>query len=174
MAFDGQIRRTGAALLLICGLGLAACGGFVESGGGVARLTVGTEGGTLTLDGFALVVPPHALGGTVTLSAHRAATDAPAGPAFVVEPADTMFDAVAPAELALNYDGALHTHAAEVFVAVFAAGGWHMLAAPTGHTPTLGSAHGLATTGGTFGVVECPGGVCPAIITDAGVAADAP
>ena len=57
MAFDGQIRRTGAALSLTCGLGLAACGGFVESGGGVARLTVGTEGGSLTLEGFALVGP---------------------------------------------------------------------------------------------------------------------
>ena len=43
-----------------------------------------------------------------------------------------------------------------------------------GHTPTLGSAHGLTTIGGTFGVVECPGGVCPAIVTDAGAAADAP
>ena len=132
MDFDGQIRRTGAALLLTCGLGAAACGGFVESGDSVARLTVGTEGGTLTLDGFALVVPPHALGGTVTLSAHRAATDAPAGPAFVVEPADVTFD-VCPA---MAVSGPL--------------------------------------TGGTFGVVECPGGVCPAIVTDAGAAADAP
>jgi hypothetical protein len=174
MAFDGNIRRTGAALLLTCGLGLAACGGFVESGGGVARLTVGTEGGTLALDGFALVVPPHALGETRTLSAHRASTDAPAGPAFVVEPADVAFDAVAPAEVALAYDGVLHPHAAEVFVAVSTAGGWHVLAAPPAHTPTLGSAHGLTATGGTFGVVECPGGVCPAIVTDAGVAADAP
>lgn len=173
MAFDGQIRRTGAALLLTCGLGLAACGGFVESGGGVARLTVGTEGGSLTLEGFALVVPPHALGGTVTLSAHRAPTDAPASPAFVVEPADVVFDSAAPAEVTLVYDGVLHPHATDAFAAISSAGVWHILAAPSGQTPVLGSAHGLTSHAGTFGVVDCPAAVCPATVTDAGVAADA-
>lgn len=173
MASDRHTSRTGAALLLTCCLGLAACGGFVESGGGVSRLTVGAEGGRLTMEEFALVVPAHALASTVTLTVHRSSTDAPAGAAFVVEPTDVTFDGAAPAEIRLAYDGTLHPHASEVFAAVSSANVWHILPAPAGETPTLGSAHGLTNHGGTFGVVDCPGGTCPADISDAGVAADA-
>ena len=173
MASERHTGRMGAVLVVTCGLAVAACGGFVESGGGVARLTVGAEGGMLELESFALVVPPHALAATVTLSVHRAPTDAPAGPAFVVEPADVTFAIAPAAEVRLPYDATLYPHATEVYAAVSLADGWHILATPPGDTPTLGSAHGLTTNGGTFGVINCPGGICPASVTDGGVTADA-
>ena len=137
-----------------------ACGGFVETGGGVTRLTVGAEGGTLETDGFALVIPAHALGMTVTLSAERAHSDSPAGPAFAIEPASVTFDQGMPAEVRLAYDGAAHPHALEVFAAILQSGGWQALPPPVGDVATAGSAHGTTTTVGTFGVLGCPGGVC--------------
>ena len=137
------------------------CGDFVESNDDVKRLTVGTEGGTLTIDTFALVVPPHALDHTVTLSAHREATDAPAGPAFTVASTDPVtFPSIA-AEVTLHYDAAVHTHPADVYAATWVSGVWHQLTRPAGDPGTAGVAHGVTTAVGTFGVIDCPGGVCP-------------
>jgi hypothetical protein len=162
MAFDARAWSRTAALLIAGACAPLGCGGFVESGGGVTRLTVGAEGGTLATSGLTLVVPPHALTATVTLSAHRAAGDSPAGSAFTIEPADVGFDPLTPAEVTLDYDATAHAHPSEVFAAVSAAGGWHALPRPAGDPGTAGLAHGVTTTLGTFGVLDCPGGVCAA------------
>jgi hypothetical protein len=161
MAFDVRTWSRTAALLIGAACAPFGCGGFVESGGGVTRLTVGAEGGTLATTGFALVVPPHALMATVTLSVHRAAVDAPAGSAFTVESAEHVsFDSMTPGEVTLDYDAAVHAHPGDVFVAVAATDGWHALTRPAGDPGTAGLARSATTTLGTFGVLDCPGGVC--------------
>jgi hypothetical protein len=139
----------------------SGCGGFVESGDDVQRLTVGTEGGTLAMGDFALVVPPRALAHTVTLSAHREEADAPAGPAFTVGSTEHVTFPSMAANVTLHYDAAIHTHPAEVFVAILVSNVWHRLDPPAGDPHAPGVAHGETTAIGTFGVVECPGGVCP-------------
>jgi hypothetical protein len=157
-----ELRRQATAGL-VAGLAIVAsgCGGFVESGDGVQRLTVGAEGGTLAMGDFALVVPPHALDHTVTLSAHREAMDAPAGPAFTVGSTDHVtFPSVA-ANVTLRYDAAVHTHPAEMFVAILVSEVWHRLTVPAGDPHTPGVAHGETIEIGTFGVIECPAGACP-------------
>ena len=51
--------RTGSMAGLVVALAIASgCGDFVESGDGVQRLTVGTEGGTLAIGEFALITEP--------------------------------------------------------------------------------------------------------------------
>ena len=139
----------------------AGCGDFVESNDDVKRLTVGAEGGTLAIDTFALVVPPHALDHTVTLSAHRETTDAPAGPAFTVGSTEPVtFPSIA-AEVTLHYDATVHMHPPDVYAATLVSGVWHQLARPAGDPGTAGVAHGVTNAVGTFGVIDCPGGVCP-------------
>src|SRR5262245_31148823 len=118
-----------AAVVLALAAGGAACGGFVESGGSISRLTVGPEGGRLTYDTFALGVPPQAVGSTVTLSAQRAASDAPAGPAFVVGPDHVTFPMAAPAEVELAYDAISYPHPFFFFFFFFSSGGWQPLSA---------------------------------------------
>jgi len=150
----------GAFLALLAGTG-AGCGDFVESGDGVQRLTVGAEGGTLTIGDFALVVPAHALDHTVTLSAHRETMDAPAGPAFTVTSTDHVsFPSIA-ADVTLHYDATIHMHPSDVFAATLVSGVWHQLTRPAGDPGTSGVAHGVTMDVGTFGVIDCPGGVCP-------------
>ena len=161
MAFERRTWPVSVAILSVLATGGSSCGGFVESGGDVKRLTVGAEGGTLATEGFALVVPPHALGEIFTLSAQRAAMDAPAGPAFTVGPGHVTFDPTIPADVTLHYDATVHAHPADVFAAILVADVWHMLARPAGDTGTAGIAHGVTPGVGTFGVVDCPGGVCP-------------
>ena len=139
----------------------AGCGDFVESSDDVKRLTVGAEGGTLTIDTFALVVPAHALDHTVTLSAHREMTDSPAGPAFTVGSTDHVTFTPVAAEVTLHYDAAVHTHPAETYAATLVSGVWHQLTRPAADPGTPGVAHGETTEVGTFGVIECPGGICP-------------
>jgi hypothetical protein len=151
---------TNAFVVLLTAAGLG-CGGFVESGDDVKRLTVGAEGGTLSNAEFALVVPPHALDHTVTLSARRAAVDAPAGPAFTVSSTDHVTFLSVPADVAVGYDASVHIHPAEVFAAIQVADVWHALARPAGDPGTAGAAHGVTTEVGTFGVIDCPGGICP-------------
>jgi hypothetical protein len=153
--------RSKAGRILALAIAASGCGGFVESGGDVQRLTVGAEGGTLAIGDFALVVPPQALAHTVTLSAHREETDAPAGPAFTVGSPDIVTFSSVAADVTLHYDDAVHTHAAEVFVAILVSNVWHRLDPPAGDPHTPGVAHGETTEIGTFGVIECPGGVCP-------------
>jgi hypothetical protein len=154
--------RTGSMAGLVVALAIASgCGDFVESGDGVQRLTVGTEGGTLTLGEFELVVPPHALDHTVTLSVHRETADAPAGPAFTVSATDQVSFGSTPADVTLHYDTAVHTHPADVYAATLVSGVWHQLPRPAGDSGTSGVAHGVTTDVGTFGVIECPAGVCP-------------
>jgi len=153
--------RSKAGWILALAIAGPGCGGFVESGDDVRRLTVGEGGGTLAIDEFALVVPPHALAHTVTLSAHREETDAPAGPAFTIGSADHVtFPSVA-ATVKLHYDAAVHPHPAEVFVAVLVSNVWHRLDPPASDPHTPGVAQGETTEIGTFGVIECPGGTCP-------------
>jgi hypothetical protein len=148
---------------MIVGLAIvvSGCGGFVESGDGVQRLTVGAEGGTLAMGDFTLVVPPHALDHTVTLSVNRETMDAPAGPAFTVRSISYVTFSSIAADVTLHYDAAVHTHPADVFVGTLASGVWHRLTRPAGDPGTPGVAHGEATELGTFGVIDCPGGVCP-------------
>jgi hypothetical protein len=161
MGFEARTRTAIVACLIgLCSGGLA-CGEFVESGGDVKRLTVGAEGGTLAAESFALVVPPHALAHTFTLTVQRAAIDAPAGAAFTVGPDGVTFDPTLPAEATLHYDAAVHTHPPDVFAAIADANGWHVLPRPAGDTGTAGVARGVTTQVGTFGVIDCPGGVCP-------------
>ena len=149
-----------AAVFFVLAAGVVACGGFVESDGSVSRLTVGAEGGRLTSGSFALAVPAHALAVTVTLSAQRVASDAPAGPAFVVGPDHVTFDIGSPAGVELAYDQALYPHVLEMFAAVLAASGWQPLATSSTAPGTPGIVRGLTTAVGTFGVINCPGGVC--------------
>ena len=154
--------RTGSMAGLVVALAIASgCGDFVESGDGIQRLTVGTDGGTLALGEFALVVPPHALDHTVTLSARRETMDAPAGPAFTVSATDQVSFGSTPADVALHYDTAVHTHPADVYAGTLVSGVWHQLPRPAGDSGTSGVAHGVTTDVGTFGVIECPAGVCP-------------
>jgi hypothetical protein len=163
MAFELRTMSmtvTGALLLLLVAGG-SGCGDFVESGDDVKRLTVGPEGGTLTIGEFALVVPPHSLDHAVTLSAHRAAMDAPAGPAFIVDSTDHTTLGSMPADVTIHYDAAIHTHAVDVYVGIFMSGVWHQLTRPATDPGTAGLAHGVTTTVGSFGVIECPAGVCP-------------
>jgi hypothetical protein len=162
MASERRSRsKAGWILTLAVAIAGPGCGGFVESGDDVQRLTVGEEGGTLAMGEFALVVPPYALAHTVTLSAHREETDAPAGPAFTVgSTAHVTFPSVA-ANVTLHYDAAVHTHPAEMFVAILVSNVWHPLDAPAAGSHTPGVAQGETTEIGTFGVIECPGGVCP-------------
>ena len=149
------------ATLIVISASAPACGDFVESGGDVTRLTVGAEGGTLTTEQLALIVPPHSLTSPVTLTAERGPADAPASHAYVVGPHQITFDATIPAEVTIHYDSAVHTHPTEVFAAVQTGGVWHQLPRPTGDTGTVGVARGVTTMTGTFGAIECPGGVCP-------------
>jgi hypothetical protein len=102
-------------------------------------------------------VPAHALAHTTTLSVSRAPTDAPDGPAYVLEPATAAF--AAPATLTLTYDAAVYPHPVEVFVATFTGSAWHQL--PAAGPVESGAAHATTTHAGTFGLVHCPGGVCP-------------
>ena len=160
----GSRRRTVflyLATLIALAASAPACGDFVESGGDVTRLTVGAEGGTLATEQLALIVPPHALSTTVTLTAARAATDAPASHAYAVGPDHVTFDGAAPAEVTVHYEGALHPHAVDVFAAVLSGGAWHALTRPAGDTGTAGVARGVTTVTGTFGAIDCPAGVCP-------------
>jgi hypothetical protein len=161
MAFELRTWSVTVAIVIMLAVGGSGCGGFVESGGEVQRLTVGAEGGTLATEGFVLLVPAHALGEPVTLSAQRAVTDSPAGPAFTVGPGHVTFDPTIPADVTLHYDAAVHAHPADVFAAILAADVWHVLARPAGDSGTAGIAHGVTPGVGTFGVVDCPGGVCP-------------
>lgn len=154
------VSVTAAFVVLLAAAG-AGCGDFVESNDDVTRLTVGAEGGTLTIGGFALVVPPQALDRTVTLSAHREATDAPAGPAFTVSSTDPVTFPSIPADVTLHYDASIHMHPADTFAATLVSGLWHRLTRPAGDPGTAGVAHGVTMDLGTFGVIECPGGVCP-------------
>ena len=155
--------RTGSTASLVIALAIVAagCGDFVESGDGVQRLTVGAEGGTLTMGDLAFTVPPHGLDHTVTLSAHREATDAPAGSAFNVTSTDHVSFPTMPADVALHYDATVHMHPSDVYAATFASGVWHQLPRPAGDPGTSGVAHGVTMDVGTFGVIDCPGGVCP-------------
>ena len=155
--------RAGSIAGLVVALAIVAsgCGDFVESGDGVQRLTVGTEGGTLAIDEFALVVPPHALDHTVTLSAHREATDAPAGPAFAVTSTDHVTFGSTGGDVTLHYDTAVHMHPSDVYAAALVSGVWHQLPRPAGDSGTSGLAHGVTMDVGTFGVIDCPAGVCP-------------
>ena len=149
------------ATFVVLAAGGAGCGDFVESNDDVKRLTVGAEGGTLAIETFALVVPPQALNHTVTLSARRGATDAPAGPAFTVESADHVtFPSIA-AQVTLHYDATIHTSPADVFAATYVSGVWHQLTRPAGDLLAPGVANGVTMDVGTFGLVDCPGGVCP-------------
>src|SRR5262245_24517433 len=158
-----ELRTSGIARAFVLLLASVAggCGDFVESGGEVARLTVGAEGGTLAIGELAFVVPPHALDHTVTLSAHRAAMDAPAGAAFTVDATDPTITLAMPADVTLHYDAALHTHPVDVYVGISMSGTWHQLMRPATDPGTSGLAHGVTTALGTFGVIECPAGVCP-------------
>lgn len=114
----------------------------------------------LAIGDFALVVPPRALDHTVTLSAHRQAMDAPAGPAFTVGSIAHVTFSIA-ADVTLLYDASIHMHPADVFAATLVSGVWHRLTRPAGDPGTPGVAHGEATEVGTFGVIDCPRGVCP-------------
>src|SRR5215468_11026402 len=105
------------AFVLVATAGFG-CGDFVESGDGVQRLTVGAEGGTLTIGELALVVPPHALDHTVTLTAQRATPDAPAGAAFTVDSTDHPTSFATAADVTLHYDASVHTHAVDVYVGI--------------------------------------------------------
>jgi hypothetical protein len=113
------------------------------------------------LDEIALVVPPHALDHTVTLSARREPMDAPAGPAFTVAATVQVSFGATPADVTLHFDAAVHTHPADVYAATLVSGVWHQLPRPAGDSGTSGVAHGVTTDVGTFGVIECPAGVCP-------------
>jgi hypothetical protein len=148
-------------LALVCALMAAACGGFVESDSTIARQTVDSQGGALHLDAFSITVPPHALVRVVTLSARHAPADAPAGPAYVVEPAGTTFDPAAPAEVVIAYDATAHPHPIEIFAATFDGALWQPLPKPASPADNTGHVHGLTTRTGTFGVVQCLAGVCP-------------
>jgi hypothetical protein len=162
MRFETIAMRVGVALGLACAAG---CGSFVESSDSTARLTVGPTGGALHLDAFSLTVPPDALVHTVTLAVHRATFDAPDGHAFVLEPADALFAAAAPATVSLAYDATVYPHPVEVFVATFTGTAWHLL--PAAGAAEVGVAHASLTQAGTFGLIHCPGGVCPTSNTDA-------
>ena len=153
--------RSTAGLVVALAIVASGCGDFVESGDSLKRLTVGTEGGTLAIGDFALVVPPHALDHTVTLTAHREAIDAPAGPAFTVTATDHVSFASTPADVTLHYDAAVHMHPSDVYAAALVSGVWHQLPRPAGDSGTSGVAHGVTTEVGTFGVIDCPAGVCP-------------
>jgi hypothetical protein len=144
----------------------SGCGGFVESNEAIARATIDDRGGTLHLEGFSLTVPAHALGHAVTLSLHRARTEAPASSAYELEPAGTTFDVAAPAEVAIHYDATSYPHLPEVFVALQQGTVWHPL--PPSGASVAGEAHATTTTVGTFGVIVCPGGTCPTPGADAG------
>jgi hypothetical protein len=159
------MRFETVVMMGLLGVAAGGCGSFVESNDTTARLTVGPTGGALHLEAFSLSVPPHALAHTVTLAVHRAAFDAPDGPAFVLEPADATFDAAAPATLSLAYDAATYQHPVEVFVASFTGAAWHML--PAAGTVEVGVAHASVSHAGTFGVIHCPGGTCPTTNLDA-------
>lgn len=156
-------RRSGwtTGWLIALTLVAPACGDFVESSDDIKRLTVGEEGGTLALDTFALVVPAHALDHTVTLSAQRAAMDAPAGAAFTVTSTSHVTFTAMPADVTLHYDAAIHMHPSEIYAATLVSGLWHRLARPATDAGTPGVARGVTTEVGTFGVIDCPGGVCP-------------
>ena len=156
-------------LALACFIGAQACGGFVESGNGVARLTVDERGGSLSIDSFSLTIPPNALQKTVTLTVRRAGTDAPVGPAFVVERSDVLFDATHPADVGLAYDAAAHPHASDMFAGMLVEGSWHALEVPQAAAILPGEAHGLTAATGTFGILECTGGVCPEMTADGGM-----
>lgn len=160
MASDHRMAFSAAAVAALA-IVASGCGDFVESSEDVQRLTVGAEGGTLTIGELALVVPPHALDHTLTLSAHREAMDAPAGPAFTVESTDHAPFASMPADVTIHYDALLHTHPSEVFAATLVSGVWHQLPRPATDPGTSGLAHGTTTDVGTFGVIDCPGGACP-------------
>jgi hypothetical protein len=146
--------------VIALGAASGGCGGFVESGEGVTRLTVGAQGGTLEAPGFALVIPPHSLTATFTLSVRRAPSDAPAGPAFTVEPVHVAFDPATPAEVRLESDAAAYPHVPEMFAAIATTDGWHSLTRPAGNSGSAGVVYGMTTTVGTFGPLNCPGGSC--------------
>jgi len=150
--------RLWAAAFFIFGAA-AGCGGFVESDDQIARATIGQAGGALHLQTVSLAVPAHALTNTVTLSLRRAAFDTPSGPAYTLEPATALFDAAAPATLSIGYDAAAYPHPVEVFVGMYTGTAWHML--PAAGAAEVGVAHATLTHTGTFGVLHCPGGVCP-------------
>ena len=154
------------AVLLVVAAVVAGCGTFVESNDQVARGTVGQSGGALKLDAFSIAVPADSLDHTVTLSVSRAAFDAPSGHAFTVDPADVVFATTAPATISIAYDAAVYQHPSEVFVAMLTGATWHMQ--PAAGTAEAGVAHASTTHTGTFGVVVCPGGVCPTSTADAG------
>ena len=167
---DPRAVRWPAGVLLACFIGAQACGGFVESGNGVAHLTVDERGGSLSIDSLSLTIPPEALQMNVTLSARRATIDAPVGPAFVVEPSDVIFNASHAADVGLTYDAIAYPHPPDMFAATLVAGAWHALEVPQGAAILPGVVHGMTLTAGTFGILECTAGVCPGTGIDGGVA----
>jgi hypothetical protein len=166
MAYEGIARAWLVAFALATS---GACGGFVESDSTIARQTIDARGGALHLDAFSLTVPPHALVHVVTLSARHAPAAAPAGPAYVVEPAGVMFDPASAAEVIIAYDTTTHPHPVEIFAATFDGALWQPLPKPATPSDSSGHVHGLTTRTGTFGVVQCPGGGCPPHGVDGGV-----
>jgi hypothetical protein len=155
-------------MLLLAWVGvLPGCGSFVESDNQIARVTVDATGGALHLDAFSLTIPPHAVSRVVTLSVRHAGIEAPIGHAYQLDPSDAVFDAAAPATISIAYDPAAYPHPSEILVVTYTGTAWHALA-PAG-TPEVGVAHGSTTHTGTFGVMQCPGGVCPATGPDASV-----
>jgi hypothetical protein len=168
MAFEEIARAWLAALALAYAAMAGACGGFVENDSTIARRTFDAQGGALQLDAFSLTVPPHALVHVVTLSARHAPSDAPAGPAYFVEPGGAMFDSAAPAEVVIGYDTSAHPHPLEVFAATFDGAVWQPLPKPASLADDAGRVHGLTTRTGTFGVIQCLVGACPMHGVDGG------
>src|SRR5262245_14869531 len=134
-------ENQGLLIALLTGALAAGCGSFVESNDEIARATIGAGGGALTLESFALAVPPHALTHDVTLSVSRATFEAPDGHAYALDPADAIFDMAAPATITITYDAAMFPHPVEVFVALYTGGAWHAL--PAAGTPEAGAAHAI-------------------------------
>lgn len=167
MRSETTVNRGASLLVLLAWVaGGAGCGSFVESDDKTVRATIGATGGALHLDGLSVVVPVHALVHTVTLSLSHPTFESPNGHAYVLDPPDTVFDVAAPAMVTIAYDAATYQHPSEVFVATYMGGTWHSL--PAAGTPEGGAAHATTTHAGTFGLINCPGGVCPITNADAG------
>ena len=135
-----------------------ACGDFVESRDDAPRLTIDEQGGAITLASLTVDIPAGAVATPVTFAVTAEERPGLASPAYVVAPAGTPF--AKPARVSIAFDAAKWLHPVEMFLVDLTMSTAHPLAE---QHPEMGRVTGAANSAGTFAVLQCPGGVCPAM-----------
>jgi hypothetical protein len=149
--------RPGLGGLMLLAL-LPACGDFVESRDDAPRLTIDQQGGAITLASLTLDIPAGAVGAPVTFAVTAEERPGLASPAYVVAPTGTAF--AKPAHVSIAFDATKWPHPVEMFLVDLTMSTAHPLA---DQHPEAGRVTAAANSAGTFAVLNCPGGVCPAM-----------